>query len=178
MTITLQEALAQGLEAGKQLLGRFLPGFADANRTRQAPGLPNHLAWCLGHLAMTMHEIAHRLADGLPDRPPADFIKGDGKKGDALHFDTESVSFNSTPLDDPALYPGLERCVAIYNGAIDRLAAAVRRADSATLERTTPWGPMQLPFWLVVQRMSFHNGMHTGQIIDLRRAMGMGRVLG
>lgn len=178
MAVSLQEALAQGVESHKFILGRFFPGFTDENRTRQSPGLPNHLAWCLGHLAMTMHEVAHRLGDGLPDRPEPDFIKGDGTEGDLRRFDTESVSFKSTPVDDPSRYPALDRCVAIFHGAIDRLAGAVRRADISKLEQLTPWGPSEIPLWLLVQRMSAHNGMHTGQVIDLRRALGMGRVLG
>ncbi len=175
---TMPEALAQGIDASKRLLARYLPGFTDENRTRQAPGLPNHVAWCLGHCAMTMHEVAFRIGDGLPDRPEGVFVRGDGTKGDAQRFDTESICFGSQPADDPSRYPRLARCVEIYEAAVDRLAAAVRKATPGRLEELTKWGPREIPLWMAVQTMTFHNGMHTGQIADLRRAMGMGGVLG
>jgi hypothetical protein len=31
---------------------------------------------------------------------------------------------------------------------------------------------MQMPVWALVSRMTFHNGFHTGQLADLRRALG------
>ena len=50
-----QDLLADSVLASSALLSRYLVGFNDQNRTTQAPGLPNHAAWCLGHLSLTMH---------------------------------------------------------------------------------------------------------------------------
>ena len=36
-----------------------------------------------------------------------------------------------------------------------------------------PWGAIQIAGWQVIMRMVFHNGMHTGQIADTRRALRM-----
>ena len=82
------ETIAQAVLSTKPLLARFLPGFTDANHTAQAPGLPNHLAWNLGHLALTMHRVADKLdAGGLP----ADvFIEG-SDRGDATRFGVERL---------------------------------------------------------------------------------------
>lgn len=169
-----QETLAQSVLATKPLLARFLPGFSDANHTAQAPGLPNHLAWNLGHLALTMHRVAARLdGRGLP----ADAFIDGSDRGDAARFGSESVSFKSVPTNDPSRYPALARCVAIFEAACDRLAAAARAADDATLDALFPWGKTEIPAWGAVLRMAFHNGVHTGQITDLRRALGMPRVL-
>jgi hypothetical protein len=174
-----REAIAEAILASKALLTRYLPGFDDTNHTRQAPGLPNHVAWCLGHLALTTHRIAEKL-DGGPI-PASDFIIGDLTKppadparpsGDASRYHTETVAFASVPTDNPARYPRFARCIDIYNAACDRLAAAVGTVPEARLDEVIPWGTSQIPLYLAAARMLFHNGMHTGQIADLRRALG------
>lgn len=160
--------LSDAIVGCKTGLARYLAGFSDENRTRQAPGLPNHVAWSLGHLALTMNRAAEKI-DGRP-LPASDFIAGSG--GSAGSFGTETVAFGSRPVDDPALYPPLARCTAIYEAACDRLAAAVAGAPDAKLAEATPWGNAQTTVGLLAARMIFHNGTHTGQIADLRRALG------
>jgi len=173
MSHTHGTSLAEGIEMSSVLFKRFLPGFDESNRTRQAPGLPNHLAWTLGHLAMVLNRIAEKL-DKKP-MPASDFVEG--AKGDASRFAIEAVSFKSEPKDAPAEYPSLARCLEIFDAAIARSAAACRMADDATLASTTPWGPSTITLAGAAQRMVFHNGTHCGQIVDLRRALGMKRVL-
>lgn len=169
------QMVAEGVVSTVTLVKRFLPGFTEENRTKQAPGLPNHLAWNLGHLALTMHRVADRIdAKGIPDGA---FIAG-SDRGDRERFGVESVGFNSTPTDDPSRYPALARCVAIFEQAADRFGAALRDADEATLNRMMPFGPTHIPAWQMGMRMIFHNGTHCGQIIDLRRALKLGNVLG
>lgn len=165
--------LAQGIVSSRDLLERFIVGFDDSNRTRQAPNLPNHFAWTLGHLAITQNRMAERI-DKKPI--PADqFIEG--SRGDATCFAIESVAFGSEPVDDPAAYPTCDRCIAIWRASIDRIASAYEHADDATLDTMTPWGKNSIPIWAMAQRMAFHNGTHAGQLIDLRRALGFPRVL-
>ncbi|MCE7974352.1 MAG: DinB family protein [Leptolyngbya sp. PLA1] len=168
-----QDLLAESVLMSKPLVLRFLPGFDDSNATRQAPNLPNHAVWSLGHLALTMHRVAEKL-DGVP--LPGDTF-APGPAGDARRFATESVSFNSEPADTPANYPPLARAVEIFEKACDRLAAAARHATDAVLDAPTPWGATTVPVWTLVLRMSFHNGIHTGQLTDLRRSLGFKRVL-
>lgn len=165
--------LAQGIVSSRDLLERFIVGFDDTNRTRQAPNLPNHFAWTLGHLAITQNRMAERIDKKAI---PADqFIEG--SRGDSVRFALESVAFNSEPIDDPAIYPTAARCIAIWRASIDRIASAYEHADDATLDTMTPWGKNSIPIWAMAQRMAFHNGTHAGQLIDLRRALGFPRVL-
>lgn len=180
-----RETLAESVLSTKTLLARYLVGFDDSNHTTQAPKLPNHVAWTLGHLALTMHRVAEKLDGKAP--PPGDFLPagamGHGAPGVAERvspmsvvpldaYDSETVAFASKPVDDPRAYPSFTRCGQIYNAACDRLAAAARHADDATLDRLVKWGAGETPLWLLVMRMVFHNGAHTGQIADLRRALG------
>ena len=164
--MTANDLLAEAVLSTKHLLGRYLAGFDDQSRTAQAPGLPNHVAWNLGHLALTMHRVAERL-DGQPV-PESDISPRPG----AAAFFSESVAFGSSPSGAAGEYPSLARSVEIYNAACDRLAAAVRAAPESRLNEVVPWGQGQSPLWSLVIRMVFHNGFHTGQIADLRRAMG------
>jgi hypothetical protein len=174
-SIRPQDILADAVIASSALLCRYLAGFDDDNRTRQAPGLPNHAAWCLGHLALTMHRASERFG-GEAVLPALDFIAG-SPRGDSSRFGTESVGFGSTPIDDPSCYPVWARCVAILEGATQRLAAAIRSAsDEAMMKPAQFFGGASLPAWHAAPRIIFHNGTHCGQIADLRRALGMGSI--
>lgn len=172
-----REALAEGILACRTLTRRYLAGFNETNHVSQAPGAPNHVAWCLGHCALTMHRVAEKL-DGR-SIPPEDFI-GVNKVEDTPRFggkfDPESVAFGSSPIDDAMGYPMFSRCVDIYETACHRLAEAVRHCDEPRLDHKAKWGQSELHLWEMVLRMIFHNGHHTGQIADLRRALGMGSI--
>ncbi|MBC7773001.1 MAG: DinB family protein [Pyrinomonadaceae bacterium] len=173
-----RDMLADSLLTTKTLMARYLAGFDETNSTSQAPHLPNHPAWILGHCALTMHRVANMFQSDPPvsagPLTSGDFLTGDGTKGDAEHFDSESVSFGSKPLDDPRNYPTYARSVQIFDAACDRLASVIRTGPDAKLDQKVKWGPlgMELPLWSLAMRMVFHNGMHTGQLADLRRALG------
>ncbi|MCB9845516.1 MAG: DinB family protein [Phycisphaeraceae bacterium] len=176
-----QEVLAAFVRASPPLLERFLAGFDDSTRTRQAPGLPNHVAWTLGHLALTLHRAAERFDSGL--LPEADFR--DTRTQPPLTtaqagvtFDTESVSFASTPAPDPSRYPTLARAREILQAATERFAGALESASDQALAGPHPWGATQLTAEELICRLIAHQGTHTGQIIDLRRSLGMPRVIG
>jgi hypothetical protein len=160
--VDARDVLAQSIASTKALMERYLAGFTDDTRAQVAPGLPNHAAWSLGHCALTMHRLAERV-DGLP-LPSADFGDGPGK------FVADAVAFGSAPAADADAFPSLERCVEVYRGACDRLAAAVRSGRDEQILQIVKWGSAEFPWWLLVSRMVFHNGFHTGQIADLRRA--------
>jgi len=167
------EILARAVVDCRAFFVRYLDGFDEFNRTRQAPGLPNHVAWCLGHCALTMHRAAEKI-DGQP-LPAAHFLFK-AMRGDAHHFGTESVSFNSRPTDDPAIYPGWSGCVAIFDAACARLVTASGTATDAKLDEQSRWGSTDVSLESLVWRMVFRNGTHCGQIIDLRRAFGLGSI--
>ena len=173
--MTGQEVLASGAEACKQLLTRFLAGFDDNNHTQQATNLPNHVIWCLGHVSLYLNRVAERL-DRKP-LPEMDFVSGDGKAGNSERFDTESICFGVQPEIDAARYPTLARGTAIFEAACDRMGEAVRSADEAALRQEVEWGDSKLELKDLILRVMFHCGLHTGEIVDLRRALSLGRVV-
>ena len=166
------ETLASAVDQSARLLTRYLAGFDDTNHTAQAEHLPNHAAWTLGHCALYMHRLAERLDEN--PLPADDFSPEPARRA----FGTELVAFGSKPSASPDDYPPLARCTEIYESACHRLAHAVRDADAATLTRPLPWGKSgEFPIWQLVQRITFHNGTHTGQLADLRRALGFPAML-
>jgi len=169
-------ALADAMRATKPFVTRFLTGFDDSNRTKQMPTLPNHAAWCMGHLALTMNRFAERF-DGKP-LPDSDYLTGDGTAGNAERFDTESVCIGSRPVDNPAIYPTLARSQKVFEDAVDRIGAALESMSQAQLDEEQPWGKGTFKVSDLAARIIFHNGTHAGQLADLRRAMGMPGVIG
>ena len=172
--------LADALETTLPLFTRFLKGFDDTNHTHQAPGMPNHCAWTLAHLALYHHRATDRLLgfDDPKPLPESDFIAGDGRSGTPDRIDSESVCYGSTPTDDPSIYPTHARLLEIHERAWQRLTDTTRNATSDMLDRKVPWGNAPFPADALVVRMMMHMGTHAGQITDLRRGLGMPSVIG
>ncbi|GAF96907.1 unnamed protein product, partial [marine sediment metagenome] len=95
----------------------------------------------------------------------------------ASRFDTESICFGSQPVSDGSRYPTLARGIEVYEAACDRLADAVRAAEPAALDQVIPWHGGEITLRALVSRVVFHNGVHAGQITDLRRPLGLERVI-
>ncbi len=175
------EQIAVAVEGLPAMIDRFLPGFDESNRAAQAPGMPNHVIWSLGHLALYHRRSAERIRGVEPGPlPERDFVSGDGGSGDDSRFDTESVCFGSAPSPDAGLFPSLARGLEIHAGAAASLADAVRSLDDESCVRQITWGAAAVPTTALVlaTRMIHHTGTHVGQILDLRRALGLPRLIG
>lgn len=172
--------MAHAVRLSEGLFLRFLDGFDDTNRASAAPGLPNHLSWTLGHCALTMQRAADVVSGFREPQalPTADWVHGDGTAGDPSRYDTESVCVGSEPVADTKRYPRLDRAVAIFRSSIDKMASASAEATPAMLSREIAWGKGEMLAGDLVGRIVFHNGMHAGQLVDLRRGLGLGPALG
>lgn len=162
------ELIASIIGQSVELSMRYIAGFAEAHRTTQLDHLPNHLAWQLGHLSLTMQRAAEKITGQAPSEE--DFVQG---RCDGARFEMESVAFGSSPTGQIERYPPLERCVSIYRRSADRLASAVRSVGDAGLRREVAWGQGSTTVGELATRMVFHNGFHTGQVADLRRGLSM-----
>jgi hypothetical protein len=153
--------IADAIKSTEELLLRFLEGFDDANATARPAGLPNHAVWTLGHLALTMHRAAEQVAG-------ADFPLG---------WDPEPYAFGSSPTGAGGDYPPLAEMIDNYRRAFALLLEAVRSAGDEGLGKSVSWGRSTVTARDLALRMVFHNGTHCGQLLDLRRALGMGPVI-
>lgn len=165
-----QAMIARGIRESAELLLRYVAGFDDTSHTRSAANLPNHVAWSLGHMSLTMARAGDKIR-----ATPLDPSMFGARSGEPLRmaFDPETVCFGSVPASDRGLYPSLARCVEIFRASCDQLASTVEQASDAALEARIAWGSGATTGWDLSMRMIFHNGNHGGQIADLRRALGM-----
>jgi hypothetical protein len=115
----------------------------------------------MGHMAITMHRAAERIA----------------QREIPLDWNPEPFAFGSVPSIDPGANPTWADVQKRFEVAVQTLARALRETDEANLDRTLPWGAGSTTVRDVAMRMMFHNGTHCGQIVDLRRALGMPRVI-
>lgn len=170
--------LAQALDLSGPLLTRYLAGFDDDNRTTQAPGLPNHAAWTLGHCAVAMHRLANRLtgSETFPERHFAPTDDPDHPGQDTGRFAVASVVFGSTPIDRPALYPRLAPATDAFDAARARLVEIVLTLSDHDLDTSLPWHSSSMTAADLIARITFHNGTHAGQLTDLRRALALGPI--
>ncbi len=88
------------------------------------------------------------------------------------------VCYGSTPIADVSLYPTIARAREIFESAADHLESVVRAASPEGLERPVQWGQEHYPWRMIIARVVFHNGTHTGEIVDIRRALGLAKVVG
>lgn len=172
--------LAHALELSGPLMTRYLVGFTDENRTSQAPNLPNHAVWTLGHCAIAMHRLANRLGE-TDDFPESDFLRADAfapeHPGESTgRFSTPSVIFGSTPIDRPSLYPRLARATEAFDAARARLVEFILGKYDDELERAYAWHGSTMTGADLITRITFHNGVHGGQLTDLRRALALGPI--
>ncbi len=175
--------LALAVRSSAPLLLRFLAGFDETNRTAQASGCPNHPVWILGHCAFTLARLADLIggttsavSDDFDDAQDSVGAGGDAV-GDAARFRVSDVAKDSTPSRDPARYPSLARSCAIFNNAIETLARTIECTNSPRLLESIDWNESAIRIDVLILRICFHNGMHAGQLTDLRRGLGFAPVL-
>ncbi len=135
----------------------------DRGRWFEMPGGGTHIAWQVGHLAVSEGSLLWErlLGRELPALPglTAGFGKLFGK--------------GSMPLADATLYPSADAIVA----ALDAVHVAVM-AEVAGLRPATLDDPPGQPHWAMTNREDAiwwfirHESLHTGQIGLCRRLMG------
>jgi len=120
----------------------------------------NHALWSLGHLTCT-HDWLAGLLDGKPSALPGDY--------------NTLFNMGSQPQNDASKYPSWESVQRAYQGAFDRLYAAVGAMNDAQLDQpcageTYGFATDKLD---ALHKGAWHMGWHSGQVADVRRAMGM-----
>jgi hypothetical protein len=132
----------------------------DADLASQPPGVPNHPAWTLGHLAFTAQMLGHVV--GVPPWLP--------------HGWARQFAPGTSPVGDRRAYPQKDELLAILDDARARLVAAVAALPPERLDVPFP-DPAYLDVFPTVrhaltQILVGHTAYHVGQVGAWRRAMG------
>ncbi len=152
-------AIAQ-LKFARGTLEKFSKGFADNQVTAQAPGIPNHLLWTLGHLAATSSWIK-TLIDGRSHIAPANY--------------ETLFGMGSKPVDDPSAYPAFADVRKVFDEAHNAIVAVASSMTDEELSTppTADSGNFVTDKMDALFKCAWHEGWHLGQLADLRRALGL-----
>jgi hypothetical protein len=131
--------------------------------TKQHTHLPNHPAWTVGHLTFVRAAIPLQLGQPGPVQPDNRYGPG------------------SQPTSDASAYPTKEKLLADFDAAEAHLQKLIASLTPEQLEMPTPHEGLRKSFPLVkdllLNMLSFHDGMHLGQLVDWRRAQGLPRLI-
>lgn len=147
---------AQLLQQTRPLLLRLTDGMSDAQLLAVPPGFSNNILWNLGHLVVTQ-QLLHYALSGLPmyvsDELVAQCRKGTSPAGWDRPPDADEI--RSLLVDLP-----------------DRLVADLEA------ERFTTFRPYETSVGVTLPDLEtaldfnlFHEGLHTGTILSLRKAV-------
>lgn len=122
----------------------------------------NHIAWQVGHLAVSQVALIHVRCFGRPADAcgPAGFREKFGR--------------GSTPVADPGRYPSISEIRSAFDGIHGEVIDLVRGMSDADLAGKTPGEPHPLFSTKegAVGTAIIHEGFHAGQIAMLRRMAG------
>ncbi|MCB9833390.1 MAG: DinB family protein [Planctomycetes bacterium] len=154
----MSEALANSLRLNLELCRRMLEGVPAAACHRQGPGVENHPAWIIGHLAHSMQAIGEEL--GL----------------EAWLDPSWAVAFGtgSRPAAEAGI--GLEELVAALETGVARVRARLESMTAADLAAPLPDQRYRATFPRIedaaVHVLSAHFAFHLGQLSCWLRAQG------
>jgi hypothetical protein len=142
----------------------LMEGVEEGQMTVQPVFGMNHAAWIAGHLAYSFQAIGGEM--GMQPWLPADW---------AGLFGT-----GTTPVSDPAMYPGKDRLMAVFEEGQMRIVWALRGLSDVHLAMPLPDERHRETFptlgSAVLQILAAHMAVHLGQLSAWRRAVGLGAV--
>ena len=163
-TTPKQRALAN-LRFVRSINEKLFTGFPENKEAFQGCPTDNHLAWTIGHLALS-NAWFRSLVDGSKPDLPENF--------DAL------FGGKSTPKPDAKAYPALAELKRHYAQQFDKLLSAIEKTSDADLAKPcmSDSGGFASDRLEAADRTAWHEGWHGGQVSSMRRALGLARVMG
>ncbi len=132
--------------------------------TRPTPN-SNHAAWILGHIAYANDSFCAKL----------------GGQDSVLPENHESLfGMGTTPTDDAADYPSKAELLDALNKSHEFVVGWFKSMSEEQLASPLPEGMEMFGpnFASLASTMVWHDGIHQGQLIEVRRALGLPRVFG
>lgn len=161
----MRQTVIENGAAHARLLEAMLGDVPQERMCRQHPGLPNHPAWQVGHLAVVRAHVAQGLGRELdvPQGWLALFNRG------------------TTPTADASRYPTKEELLATFHRLNTATLEALATTPPARLAEVNPLPGLRPMFptlgHLTLGLLTLHDGLHFGQLSDWRRVTGLPRVL-
>lgn len=144
---------------------KFAEGITDEQLTTRSSPNSNHAAWILGHLAYANDSFCVKLS-GQESVLPKNY---------------ESLfGMGSTPTDDAADYPSKAELLEALNKSHEFVVGWFKSLSDEQLASPLPEGMEMFGpnFASLASTMVWHDGLHQGQLIEVRRALGLPRAFG
>jgi hypothetical protein len=156
---TLETGLAV-LRFARDKTLKLLQDFPTDRWTHQPFPDANHALWNAGHLAQTDDSVLvsfKKRASALPD--------------DWGHL----FGMGSKPTGNVRDYPGFSEVQAALGTLHEELLAWFGTMDETRLAEALPadWQSFAANYGVLMSALAWHEGLHTGQIIALRKSLGL-----
>lgn len=153
------------LDFTRQWTLNYLEGISEDRYTYQPWPGANHVLWNLGHIAAS-DTFGIAALKGSTDTPtgPYDGIFGMG----------------STPVDDTSKYPPIKKVRHDLDDQRRELLSLLEGMSEADLLKPTEGDMAQFAPDIagVLFTLAWHEGVHAGQIVAIRKALGLKPVMG
>ena len=157
--MTAKDVFKQTIELSHQVATGYLSDMSDADLLVRPVPQANHIAWQLGHLISSEHQMASALGHEMPELP-AGFAEAHDKDG--------------ARSDDPARFAAKDEYLALLEKVRAATLAGLEATPEADLEKPAPepmrsYAPTVAAAWIII---GIHELMHASQWVTLRRKLG------
>lgn len=136
---------------GDELLDKALQGLSRDELLHRAGPTSNPIIWLAGHIAITRFRIGNVL--GPPEDVPLEYLFGARSRPEHV-----------------LVYPDLSVICGLHRSATERLYARIAGATPGKLQENTPRSNRSVRE--MVHQMAYHEALHVGQILFLRKVLG------
>lgn len=167
-TSTSLSAIEPGINAldfARSATLKLAADITDEQMTHRPTPQANHAAWILGHLAYADDGFRTKLSGNeavIPENYEALFGMG------------------TTPSDDASLYPSKADLIAVLEQSHAALTSWFKSLSDEQIASPLPEGMEMFGanHATLAATMTWHEGIHAGQLIEVRRSLGLPRAFG
>jgi hypothetical protein len=155
-----KDTLRQTLNLSHFILKSYVNDLADADLLRRpGPGC-NHVAWQLGHLIASEHDLLNSIEAGAAPELPAGFATAHARDNSAN--------------DDPKQFATKDKYMELTEKLHAATLALLERFPEADFDKPGPesFRKMFPTMGAIFVLIATHPMMHAGQIVPVRRALG------
>ncbi len=167
-TSTTLSAIEPGINAlnfARNATLKFAEDITDEQMTHRPTPKSNHAAWLLGHLAYADDGFYTKLSGNdsvIPDNYETQFGMG------------------TEPSDDASVYPSKAELLAAMEKAHTALVDWFGTLSEEQIAAPLPEGMEMFGanHGTVAATLAWHEGIHAGQLVEVRRSLGLPRAFG
>jgi uncharacterized damage-inducible protein DinB len=148
------------LEQSRTYLLKCLEDISDTDLLHRAGGTGNHALWVMGHIAWSEDFFLQQIAKE-PGVVPEDW--------------NEKFGMGSTPTENPDDYPARFELEEMLEKTRAALVEWCKKQTDEQLATALPdeWKGFARNYGMLMTSLAWHEGIHTGQVLEARRSAGI-----